>query len=363
MARPKLIKTAASQNKLLKRNADPMVDPDNYRSSMLEVLNHYNEIENKTKRKWFLEHFKKRIDFNHSSVSDYEFRTAGTLARMLDNGNELSTKDKKRVEDEFIRIKALAEAQAEEKKATPDDVVVEKPNIQDRLAEKASSFVGEFNGLVDDFITSDKTPNASALIKSLGINGPIGKMILAKIKNQHQELKDVVAGKDAQLNEAYGYMKKVKLRKFLAIYDDLAQELQQAKTIVARKIRTVKEKPAGVIVNRLRYAKENEEFGLKSINPAQIVGADEVWTFNGKTRKLQAYKAVDGMTITVKGTTLMNFDTEKSVQKTIRKPETIMAVVGSGKRAFGALFKAAKSTEIRVNGRINGDTILLGAFK
>ncbi|NBR26480.1 MAG: hypothetical protein EBU08_22410, partial [Micrococcales bacterium] len=58
-----------------------------------------------------------------------------------------------------------------------------------------------------------------------------------------------------------------------------------------RKKRTVKEKPASVVVAKLNYLQEFAELGLKSIAPEKIIGASQVWAYNTKTKLLGVYNA------------------------------------------------------------------------
>ena len=72
----------------------------------------------------------------------------------------------------------------------------------------------------------------------------------------------------------------------------------------------------------------------------------------------------DSCTIKVKGTTLQYYDEKKSVQRTVRKPEEIMpqwkkVTTHKVPTQFGYL----KTTETKLNGRFNADTIILKAFK
>jgi hypothetical protein len=67
--------------------------------------------------------------------------------------------------------------------------------------------------------------------------------------------------------------------------------------------------------------------------------------------------------MTVKGTTLLNFDVEKSQQYTIRKPETLKKLIGSGKRVISAFIKALTTKPAPVNGRLGDDTIIMVAIK
>ena len=178
-----------------------------------------------------------------------------------------------------------------------------------------------------------------------------------------EELTEVLEGKDKQLVEGYSQFKKVEVKRLLGMYESLETALGQAKVLTVRKPRKTKVKPPAVIAKSVKFCKENTELGLTSVQPAMVVGASEVWAFNAKYRKLQLIKAVSGQTLTFKGTTIQNFDTENSMSKTVRKPEEIAKLVGQGTRTWTKAFKENKSKPGGVNGRINEETLLLAVFK
>ena len=91
------------------------------------------------------------------------------------------------------------------------------------------------------------------------------------------------------------------------------------------------------------------------------MGAEVVWVYNVKNRKLGRYVAEDqGGVLGVKGTSIIGFDANKSTQKTLRKPdEQIKQFLASSKVELRKYLENIKTTEIKLNGRINADTILL----
>jgi hypothetical protein len=240
---------------------------------------------------------------------------------------------------------------------------VKKVNIQDLLEDKAKEFVADFNGILDEFVMDRKAiPDIDRLMKT-PLTTPVANKVAQKIQRTLFELRAAAAGTDAYLNEGYSNFKKTDLKKLLAAYENLTERLTQLKKVVIRKARTPKAKPVGVIVAKMKFAPADDVLGLKSVSPTSIVGADELYCFNVKTRKMQVYKALDGMTLTVKGTTIMNYDMEKSGQKTVRKPETLAPLSDKGKRVYANFMKALTAKPIVPNGRINADTLLLATFK
>jgi hypothetical protein len=90
-----------------------------------------------------------------------------------------------------------------------------------------------------------------------------------------------------------------------------------------------------------------------------IIGASELWVYNTKTRKLGQYIASTSAGLAVKGASIENY-TDKSVQKTLRKPEQQLAeFTKAGKVQLRKFMDSVKTTETLLNGRINVDVILL----
>ena len=90
------------------------------------------------------------------------------------------------------------------------------------------------------------------------------------------------------------------------------------------------------------------------------MGAQELWIYNTKYRKLGRYVAEAYKTLGVKGTTIINFDESKSVCKTLRKPEEqLRDFAKAGKVALRKFLDDIKATESRLNGRVNAEIVLL----
>ena len=82
--------------------------------------------------------------------------------------------------------------------------------------------------------------------------------------------------------------------------------------------------------------------------------------FNNKTRKVGFYQASSSEGLGVKGSTLTGFNSEFSVQKTVRKPLDIVPNLMKGARKpVDKLYGSVKSVETQLNGRINKDTMIL----
>jgi hypothetical protein len=110
----------------------------------------------------------------------------------------------------------------------------------------------------------------------------------------------------------------------------------------------------------MKYLKQDDKLKLVSVNPQDIIGTQELWIFNTKTRKLGKYIAAEFQELGIKGTTITGFDEHKSVQKTLRKPEEqLKEFKAAGKVALRKFLEDIKAVDIKLNGRTNEDTILL----
>ena len=114
----------------------------------------------------------------------------------------------------------------------------------------------------------------------------------------------------------------------------------------------------------MKYQKEDTNLKLASINPIDILEASELWVYNTKTRKLGKYVAEPHATLQVKGTTILYFDEKQSIQKTLRKPAQQLAEFNkAGKVVLRKFMDDIKTTDTKLNGRVNDQTILLKVAK
>ena len=174
-----------------------------------------------------------------------------------------------------------------------------------------------------------------------------------------------------QLKEGYAHIKKADIKKLRIAIEELMSALdfviESAKA--TRKPRKAKPKSATKLVEKLKFLKVDNKYQLASIVPDQVIGANELWVFNVKTRKLGKYVASnidpkgmkrDGSGLSVKGTTIIGFDEKLSVQKTLRKPEEqLKAFKSAGKVALRKFLDDINTTDTKLNGRCNPDTVLL----
>jgi hypothetical protein len=180
------------------------------------------------------------------------------------------------------------------------------------------------------------------------------------------EFNEVLEGKDDQLVEGYSHLTKLQLRncaKFCeTVMNDCNSYVQLKK--VERKPRAKKAVSPEKLTRKFKFMKDFDELKLKSEPVTKLVGASEAWLYDTAKRKLIHVMADAHIgTFTIKGSAVVAFDTQQTVQKTLRKPaEQIKAVISGGKPAARKAFSAIKATDTKWNGRGNDNLIILWAW-
>ena len=268
---------------------------------------------------------------------------------------------------------SIAKIVSEGKDDTDDSEEVEvKPtgpvvSIQDRVREASYKMTEEIETAIEAFQTDPEAFDPKAfkvlnLLKAHQAKAAHARVIRDFYASGLDELTEAASTKDEQLKEAYSHLSKIQLRKITAFYQEIvsACEMLAQEAKVNRKPKAKKAVPAEKIVAKLKYKKADEPLKLVSINPADILGAKELWTYNTKSRKLGKYVAEEFQDLGVKGTTITGFSEVKSVQKTLRKPaDQIKEFKAAGKVVLRKFLEDINAVDTRMNGRINEDIILL----
>ena len=243
----------------------------------------------------------------------------------------------------------------------PVESLTNKPTIQDRLAEKTSELLGELEGQYDEIDKISDMKFYDWFVKNNVVQSQLGKYETLFGKRK-QELELAQGKTDIQLKEAYSHYKAADFKKRIKWIDDLFAAIEQYRGVkkATKKARVKKAPSKEKLVAKLNYAKEDKGLKIVSVNPADIVGASELWIYNVKTRKLGKYISAPFNTLSVKGTSITGYDENKSVSKTLRKPEEqLKEFAKAGKVALRTFMKDIKAVETKLNGRLSADILLL----
>ena len=309
---------------------------------------------------------------------DWAFGPAGNslfveskLGYMPDN----VTKHYERRKEEWIaRGKKLILEEATEEAEKPKKKVI---SIQERMKMQIEHLCADWEYKLDCFVEGnmslkDFEPYKAMLTYQPEIKAAHATLIKNDFDCAYQESLEVLDWKDPDIKEGYGHFTPKMRKEFVQFFEKIntaCDTIMETKK-TTRKARKPKARSKESIIKKLKFQINDSELGIASIHPTEIVHANEIWVYNTKTRKLGVYHAINkdprGMGrdgLMVKGTTIQDFCEESSRQKTLRKPkEQINNWTGKAKTKFAKAFDELTTTGIKMNGRINDNTIILQAF-
>lgn len=353
---------------------------------------HY-EVESKewltTVKTYIKKHYDKKMVSAINKLPDWKIGGKShwtCTAYLLDNKPELVPEAYKTGIDRWIKelaeegAKVVEEKKAEEK--AKKNVYV--PSIQERIRDQAIDACDAIEEWLDGFITDKKNfdPKGFNFTKHFA-NFKISQAHARKIKgfyaSEYEEALliqklptpgEINRCKDEfekdqmqQLREGYNHLTKKDAKAYLEALELLmgACDLVIDAAKALRKPRAKKAPSKEKLIAKIKYLERDEKLQLVSVNPLELLEATEVWVYNTKTRKLGKYVADEYQKVMgIKGASLVGFDEHKSIQKTLRKPdETLKAFKKAGKVALRKFMDEIKTTDIKLNGRLNSDTIIL----
>lgn len=125
-----------------------------------------------------------------------------------------------------------------------------------------------------------------------------------------------------------------------------------------RKQRVRKVNPAKM-TQRVKYLKHDDELNISSKMPVDMVGKSKVYIYDTKYKKLTKLVCGEASGFAIKGTTVQNFDPDKSSVTFIKKPKTDLKAA-MGIRELDRVMNSSKSKRTaEPKGRINEYTLIL----
>jgi hypothetical protein len=316
---------------------------------------------------WLIRNDRQRDARDFARVPESTIRNqTGWLCRMNTMGLDLNEHELLAVDTAITEHLRTVRAIREVVKAAEPDAP-QRPNIQDRLREKMMEAAAELEAMYDEMIVAGAKMSADykpmSLLRSMNVAPQMVGEIAQHWKARLAELEEVVRGKDAQLVEGYGQFGRLQVKNLVKFAEQVVADCGSYVQIkkVERKPRKKKAVSAERLTQKFRHLKEFAELKLTSEPVTKLVNCQEAWMYDTKRRKL-IYAVADTHvgTMTVKGTSLVGFDTTNSVQKTLRKPaEQIKGLLTGGVAQHRKFFKDIRATEVRFNGRGNENLLLL----
>jgi hypothetical protein len=362
----------------------------------LDKAKHYvhYEIENREYSKVFKDYIKKFYSKSEYAAAmvlpEWKFTYAShwaTFAFWLTQGLEIDEKSKAALERYCKQLfeegaKVLEQKKDEQKTKIASPIMT----IQDRVLEKAKEVADDIDEWLDGFIRDPgsfdpKGFNVNDHFKKNEITQAHARQILKFYQGELEEARLVLNMPTAaavakikdprerdmaeQLREGYAHRTKKTSQAWLEALESVvsACELVIGMSKAVRKPRVKKPVSKEKLVAKVKYCASDTKYNIVSVNPLELLDSTEVWVFNVKTRKLGKYVAAEDCRImTVKGSALVGFDEELSVQKTLRKPdETLKEFKAAGKIKLRKFMDEIKTTDTKLNGRLNEETVILKA--
>lgn len=340
-----------------------------------DTLRHYGYFYDiKEGNKWAAEWVKK--NYTKAKLADFKaaepWRTSMTIysmCKMMLNG---ATFDEKRMAWLKEGIDNTIAFGNQKRKAAKSDTktMIQKKSPADIVKERTSDFIAEIEEVLDMFNGKTHVDWAEYSVynelQRVDAAYNTAKGVVDYYTPQMEEIQELVSKKTDDLVEAYSHMTIKKRKELLSILKSIvsdAEKYMSAKK-VARKPRKKKTVSSAQIVSKVKYLKESAEYKVASVDPSDIIGAKIVWLFNVKYRTFTRLESVSTTGMSIKGTTILNFDESKSAKKKVRKPEEFLSnTTKTTKIKINKEFMALKTKESIPNGRINADTIIYKVYK
>lgn len=242
-----------------------------------------------------------------------------------------------------------------------------QPSIQERTQEAAFNMTDEIEAALELFTQDPEAFDPKAfkllnLLRGREVKAAHARIIKNWYQRQYDEYLELQQGQCEQLNEGYSHLTKAQVKKIVMFYNEIltACDMLTQEAKINKKPRAKRPTDKSKLVAKMKFLKQDDKLKLVSVNPQDIIGAKELWVFNIKTRKLGKYVAQEFQDLSVKGTSVTGFNETTSVQKTLRKPEEqLKEFKAAGKVQLRKFLDDIKAVDIKLNGRINEDTILV----
>lgn len=282
--------------------------------------------------------------------------TAGWLCRILMRGGKIPERSKQFLLDRVSR--AIEKSKQEEIKE------IQKPvrqtvDVQASVRERARDIIGDIESMIDNAVPFDMYE----YMQKKSLPAVYSSYISSYYQKMVEEILEVQLGEDADLKFAYRRYSKQRLAKMLTFYTALVEGAEKYGEN-AKRVRKANRKPKTVSVEKmirhLKFQKNDQEYKLVSVDPQQILAAQELWTFNTKTRMLTVYRAQDQSGLGIKTVSITGFNESTSISKRLRKPEEVLQkVLSGGKVVLREIMDSITTKPAPVRGRLTAETILL----
>jgi hypothetical protein len=363
-----LLKTRTKKTKRTTKSESYLVnwkylgdEPKNINSKidLIKAFTWYNTMcENEEARSYLKEYFKEdkhTIKLIDHIPEKYIPLTYAWLCR-------IATNNKKQLEDNDHQraINAIKDATnfTEQTEQKPVELKV-KPSIQERIKERVSDIIGDVEAILD----SGELVNIYEWLQK----NEIPAQHANKIADYYRPLRDEYASALTENDEGYTHYTRAQLKAKLGYILKLIEDCERFAGNV-KKARAPRKKKAPTtekLLKHFQYQKDSNEYKLQSCDPATVIGSQELWTFNTKSKTLSVFRARGPAGLSIRRSSIDGYDSDTSMTKRIgRKPEQyVKSVLTGGKVTLRKMMDEIKSEPASFTDRINTNIILLRVVK
>lgn len=321
-------KNKKAMNRLLGKSAEPEVHDDVVTNiEMVKLLNWYNENVKPDNLKSCLLTYAKSINYNLNHLDESICKTYGIVAKLKIRGFVLNQKVKREL-DEFCALH-------NKEQSISSKPVKKEPVKKQKIIE--NKYIDSIEYGIDAVINKDD---------EYQLLYPVSKSDISKCIEHVESVKSMM-----QLDFKDGGYDKTTFKRLIKFLDELMVVF--TKTKVATPTKSISKNKSSIVKN-VKCNIKRQPYTSKITLPIDIIGKRKMYCYDEVKKKLILFVAVgEGFTFT--GTTLKNFDSTKSGEKTLSKIEKLSDTMSE----LNKVYKEQNRKETSPSGRFNDNMTIL----
>lgn len=343
---------------------DMLIPDDKYNSQLMRGLNWHGYVASEKNYRKYLEEWMKqhrktfKTDIQHwREIPDNKIDvTICKLARMHMQGFPLSEKHTAMLNVYVDSLHVEIPQKSTVQKSSAPTI-----SIQDRMRQQVSGILSDLDVEIDNAFDGNEidVEKIKGDVLASGFKGPQLKIITDHLLANLNEWKSAYNKEDEQLVEGYSYVGPRKFKRIIDSFDEIISAVSQQVTKLQSQ-RIVKKKAVDKrkVASKLKFMKEFAEMNLKSVDAVDIIGANVVWVYDTKKRRLGYYEGEAKNSLFIRGTMIDGY--KVTCEKVLRKPEEqIPEILKLRKNQTVNWFGDIRAKCKEMNGRTNPNLILL----
>ena len=333
-----------------------------YNHSLVSAFNWYNNH-------WDADYYKKYAIESAESNNNYKefvpylkkadyltIRQIAVYFALIDNCQELKQEELTKLNNLLSMISIGTVVHKIKKQTQGNNIVDEK---EQQFIMKRHNAMAEVEEGLDEVYLTKKIPSNADKIVMICDDTRTKNYVLEQIKNKITEYEKVQSAEDTELVEAYSNFSKRQLKLTIDYLNGILSTFNKLKTIKPASTKTVRKRPQTPqqITKKMTVSKTLPEFKIICHPAHKIIGSNAVYVYFTENRKLVRFVPMKDMSLSANGMSIVNFDPEKTVAKTIRKPEVFFEQFRNSKginkteikKAFDSVAGQTKTYGTRLN--------------